>query len=91
MKILCLHGVGSSGAIFEAQIANLRRELDPSIELIFVDGPFECNRGPGMLACDGFQMPSLTLCMQASPSPPAHSFPSPQIILLLTWLERLNT
>ncbi|KAI8934470.1 hypothetical protein NX059_009198 [Plenodomus lindquistii] len=48
MKILCLHGLGSSGAIFEAQIANLRRELDPSIELAFVDGPFECQRGPGI-------------------------------------------
>lgn len=47
MKILCLHGVGSSGTIFEAQIANLRRELDPSFELVFVDGPFECERGPG--------------------------------------------
>jgi hypothetical protein len=33
----------------EAQIANLRRKLDPSIELVFVDGPFECERGPGML------------------------------------------
>lgn len=47
MKILCLHGVGSSGAILEAQMANLQRELDPSYELVFVDGPFECERGPG--------------------------------------------
>ncbi|KAI0448682.1 DUF341 domain-containing protein [Xylaria acuta] len=48
MKILCLHGVGSSGAILEAQMANLRRELDPSFELIFIDGPFEYERGPGI-------------------------------------------
>ncbi|CEJ92558.1 Putative DUF341 domain-containing protein [[Torrubiella] hemipterigena] len=48
MKILCLHGVGSSGAILEAQMANLRRELDPSFELVFIDGPFECERGPGI-------------------------------------------
>ncbi|KAH8690348.1 DUF341 domain-containing protein [Phaeosphaeriaceae sp. PMI808] len=48
MKILCLHGVGSSGAHLEAQMANLRRELDPSFELVFVDGPFECERGPGV-------------------------------------------
>ncbi|KAJ8106138.1 hypothetical protein ONZ43_g7165 [Nemania bipapillata] len=48
MKILCLHGVGSSGAILEAQMANLRRELDPSFELVFVDGPFEHERGPGI-------------------------------------------
>ena len=47
MKILCLHGVGSSGAILERQMANLRRELDPSFDLVFVDGPFECERGPG--------------------------------------------
>ncbi|KAI4255609.1 MAG: hypothetical protein LQ352_002497 [Teloschistes flavicans] len=48
MKILCLHGVGSSGAILEMQMANFRRELDPSYELVFVDGPFECERGPGV-------------------------------------------
>lgn len=47
MRILCLHGVGSSGAILERQMANLRRELDPSFELVFVDGLFECGRGPG--------------------------------------------
>lgn len=47
MKILCLHGVGSSGAILEKQMSNLRRELDPSFELVFVDGPFESERGPG--------------------------------------------
>ncbi|KAJ5128606.1 hypothetical protein N7448_002322 [Penicillium atrosanguineum] len=48
MRILCLHGVGSSGAILEKQMSNLRRELDPSFELVFVDGPFECERGPGV-------------------------------------------
>ncbi|KAI4255448.1 MAG: hypothetical protein L6R42_006734 [Xanthoria sp. 1 TBL-2021] len=48
MRILCLHGVGSSGAILERQMANLRRELDPSFELVFVDGLFECERGPGV-------------------------------------------
>jgi len=47
MRILCLHGAGSSGSIFEAQIANLQHQLDPSIELVFTDGPFECERGPG--------------------------------------------
>ncbi|KAE8376661.1 DUF341 domain-containing protein [Aspergillus bertholletiae] len=48
MAILCLHGVGSSGAILEKQMSNLRRELDPSFELVFVDGSFECKRGPGV-------------------------------------------
>jgi len=53
MKILCLHGAGSSGAILEKQMANLRRELDPSFELAFVDGPFECERGPGTYKARG--------------------------------------
>ncbi|KAI1734274.1 DUF341 domain-containing protein [Xylaria scruposa] len=48
MKILCLHGVGSSGSILEKQMSNLRRELDPSFDLVFVDGPFESERGPGV-------------------------------------------
>lgn len=47
MKILCLHGAGSSGVLLEEQMANFRRELDPSFELVFVDGPFESERGPG--------------------------------------------
>lgn len=55
MKILCLHGVGSSGAILERQMANLRRSLDPSFELTFVDGPFECERGPGMRTIVGYE------------------------------------
>ncbi|PGH17659.1 hypothetical protein AJ79_01021 [Helicocarpus griseus UAMH5409] len=48
MKILCLHGVGSSGSICESQFSPLLRRIDPSFELIFVDGPVECERGPGM-------------------------------------------
>ncbi|KAH6869416.1 DUF341 domain-containing protein [Thelonectria olida] len=48
MRILCLHGFGSSGALLEKQMSNLRRELDPSFELVFVDGPFESERGPGV-------------------------------------------
>ncbi|KAI0204324.1 DUF341 domain-containing protein [Astrocystis sublimbata] len=48
MKILCLHGLGSSGFILEKQLSNLRRELDPSFDLVFVDGPFETERGPGV-------------------------------------------
>ncbi|KAL2069228.1 hypothetical protein VTL71DRAFT_15566 [Oculimacula yallundae] len=48
MRILCLHGFGSSGAILERQMSNLRRELDPIFELVFVDGPFESERGPGV-------------------------------------------
>lgn len=47
MRILCLHGFGSSGDILEKQMASLRRELDASFELVFVDGQFESERGPG--------------------------------------------
>lgn len=62
MRILCLHGAGSSGAMLETQMTNLRRELDPSCELIFVDGPFECERGPGMLTCHAVDVPVDNLC-----------------------------
>ncbi|KAF2215411.1 hypothetical protein CERZMDRAFT_94821 [Cercospora zeae-maydis SCOH1-5] len=48
MRILCLHGVGSSGDILRAQLTPLSRALDPSIELSFTDGPFPCPRGPGI-------------------------------------------
>ena len=65
MKILCLHGFGSSGAIFEAQMANLQQELDPSIELIFVDGPFECERGPGTYTYSCLNV-LFNVCVQAS-------------------------
>ncbi|KAL2061148.1 hypothetical protein VTL71DRAFT_7421 [Oculimacula yallundae] len=41
MKILCLHGMGTSGAIFEAQTSAFRSKLDPSrFTFDFIDAPF---------------------------------------------------
>ncbi|KAK1977275.1 DUF341 domain protein [Colletotrichum cereale] len=48
MRILCLHGVGSSGAICESQFGPFLRAADPSYEFVFVDGPEPSIRGPGM-------------------------------------------
>ncbi|OJD32082.1 uncharacterized protein BKCO1_4100019 [Diplodia corticola] len=48
MRILCLHGVGSSGAILESQLRPFMRAVDPSYEFVFVDGPVQSPRGPGM-------------------------------------------
>ncbi|KAI0386914.1 DUF341 domain protein [Hypomontagnella monticulosa] len=52
MKILCLHGVGSSGSICESQFGPFVKAADPSYEFVFVDGPIESARGPGMDAFD---------------------------------------
>lgn len=47
MRILCLHGVGSSGSICESQLGAFLKVVDPSYEFVFVDGPALCERGPG--------------------------------------------
>ncbi|KAA6415669.1 MAG: hypothetical protein FRX48_00387 [Lasallia pustulata] len=48
MKILCLHGFGSSGKILEGQLAGLIRATDPTYDFVFVDGPVSAPRGPGV-------------------------------------------
>lgn len=48
MRLLCLHGVGSSGSICESQLTPLMRAADPSYEFVFVDGPAPSIRGPGL-------------------------------------------
>ncbi|KAF9630953.1 hypothetical protein BFW01_g1825 [Lasiodiplodia theobromae] len=50
MRILCLHGVGSSAAILESQLRPFMRAVDPCVEFVFVDGPVPSPRGPGMAA-----------------------------------------
>jgi len=75
MKILCLHGVGSSCEILGAQMASLRRELDPSFELVFVDGPFESERDQVRQYSDPFipklcpLIPSITGVPASQPGP----------------------
>ncbi|KAI9839498.1 MAG: hypothetical protein M1819_002123 [Sarea resinae] len=48
-KILCLHGGGSSAAIFSIQTRKLRHALRNDFRFVFVDAPFECEAGPGVL------------------------------------------
>ncbi|KAH8896317.1 hypothetical protein GQ53DRAFT_838510 [Thozetella sp. PMI_491] len=47
-KILCLHGAGSSGAIFQAQCRKITRSLRNELEFVYVDAPFASKAGPGM-------------------------------------------
>ena len=47
--ILCLHGRGTSGHIFQIQLARLRMLLKDTFNFFFLDGPFECPAGPGVL------------------------------------------
>ncbi|KAL8809936.1 MAG: hypothetical protein Q9223_002783 [Gallowayella weberi] len=47
--LLCLHGGGTSGYIFDIQTRRLQRALAKHFRFVFVDGPFECAAGPGVL------------------------------------------
>ncbi|KAL8997781.1 MAG: hypothetical protein Q9169_003030 [Polycauliona sp. 2 TL-2023] len=47
--LLCLHGDGTSAHIFAIQIGRLQRALTNHFRFVFVDGPFECPPGPGVL------------------------------------------
>lgn len=46
--ILCLHGHGTSAAIFEAQTRNIRQSLRAQYKFVFVDAPHESEAGPGV-------------------------------------------
>lgn len=46
---MCFHGTGSTGAIFNVQLARICYLLREEFEFIFVDGPLECGAGPGVL------------------------------------------
>ncbi|KAK1622035.1 serine hydrolase FSH [Colletotrichum phormii] len=48
MRILALHGVGSSAKILESQLLGLMRSVDASYEFVLVDGAVPSHRGPGM-------------------------------------------
>jgi len=54
--ILCLHGSGTSAAIFNIQTIRLQRELRQQFRLVFLDAPFEVPPGPGVLPVfEGFE------------------------------------
>ncbi|KAL4946080.1 serine hydrolase-domain-containing protein [Aspergillus oleicola] len=49
MKVLCLHGRGSSGAIFKSQTSSIRSRLtDLPLSFDFIDGPYPCSPAPGL-------------------------------------------
>lgn len=47
--LLCFHGTGSKGAIFNVQMARICFLLRNEFEFIFFDAPMECAAGPGVL------------------------------------------
>ncbi|KAF7191671.1 Esterase citA [Pseudocercospora fuligena] len=48
-RILCLHGGGVNAEVFRAQSRALIRDLSPHFRLVFADGPFFCDPGPGII------------------------------------------
>ncbi|CAG7925176.1 unnamed protein product [Penicillium olsonii] len=48
MKVLCLHGKGTSGSIFRSQISSFRGKLPEGVEFDFLDGPFNSNAAAGI-------------------------------------------
>ncbi|GIK06342.1 hypothetical protein Aspvir_001990 [Aspergillus viridinutans] len=48
MKILCLHGMGTSSDIFEFQTQSLRSLLPAHFEFLFVDGDYMCQPADGV-------------------------------------------
>jgi hypothetical protein len=55
MRVLCLHGQGSSATIFESQLSRLIAALPPHYTFNFVDAPVEC--GPGLDVGDVYPGP----------------------------------
>lgn len=48
MKILALHGLGSSGQMLREQLAPFVKQLGPNYQFKFLDGAIDCGRGPGI-------------------------------------------
>ena len=48
MKILALHGLGSSASMLKGQFAPFIRDLGPSYLFTFLDGAIPRGKGPGM-------------------------------------------
>ena len=56
--ILCLHGSGTNATIFDVQTIRIQRALSSHFSFVFIDGPYECGPGPGVVpifeGCDPF-------------------------------------
>ena len=50
MKFLCVHGMGTSAAIFESQIAQIRASIPGQHEFVFINGDIETAPVGGKLA-----------------------------------------
>lgn len=48
-SMLCLHGAGTSAQIFQCQASRIQQTLERRLNFVFIDGPFECQPGPGVL------------------------------------------
>lgn len=48
-RLLCLHGGGVTGEAFRLQSRALIARLKSTFRLVFADGPFLCDPGPGLL------------------------------------------
>ena len=48
MRILCLHGYGTSGAIMRNQLDAFIRHADESYEFVFLDGEYACSKAQGI-------------------------------------------
>lgn len=48
-RILCLHGGGVTGEAFKLQSRAIIARLKTTFRLVFADGPFLCDPGPGIL------------------------------------------
>jgi predicted esterase len=47
MRILALHGLGSSCSLLKDQLAPFMRALGKEYQFNFLDGAIPCGRGPG--------------------------------------------
>ncbi|EAU30780.1 conserved hypothetical protein [Aspergillus terreus NIH2624] len=48
-RIACFHGGGSTASIYEIQCSTLAQRLQNHFELVYFEGPFIRNAGPGVL------------------------------------------
>jgi pimeloyl-ACP methyl ester carboxylesterase len=58
MKILCLHGYGTSSEVFRKQLEGFCEALSETYEYVFVDGEVECEGAPGEHASIQFTLTS---------------------------------
>ncbi|KAJ0427058.1 serine hydrolase FSH [Aspergillus carlsbadensis] len=89
MKVLCLHGRGTSGAIFKSQTSSIRARLrDLNLDFDFLDGQYPCTPAPGI---DLFYPPPYFSYVQDPPPPngTANSYTIEAIQSTHAWLSSI--